>query len=577
MADIRLETDGLRAAGSGLAQTAGSAGAAPRCDPAAADPVSGSVAAMLTYWSHVLSTLMEHADQQRQAGGLSVVANADYLDAVDEAGAARIATAATGDSPGITVPVSVPTSVPSVPLPTLPPVPQMPTPRPLTGEQFSVMVHSEPGGPARLRAFAREWRNRLAPHILATAHQTRGYADSIQQRWDDGDPQAAINAREHADWLESSLHSSALGLADSAEQAADQADTTIQNTPTPEDFRNIHTQLNAALAQYHASGGRNGAQVVALSNQLGETHGAALVSYHTYQAGAVVTTRGAARQPSPAPPIVRGDGPAGSIDQHAEEHNPGAHRGETGNRGDQGQGAGSDTLHPGTANFGAPPGSSSAPPIAPPQQPAAVGPAAVSPTPTGTAANIAGAVIGASMGSVGQLANSLHGLSAGSPLSALSGLSSLPGLGGMPHAGTPHMPSGPGSGAGDSIPDPDKGDDFGSGGTIPAGGGPDGDGAGGAPISTSSPAVSGAPSAAGPAVATPAVGAPAGVSAAAGGPGMYAPPVMGGLGRGEEEGRKSKDRRRVVVRRVVNGEPVFGEVERKSSTRRPGGPRQEES
>ena len=73
-----------------------------------------------------------------------------------------------------------------------------------------------------------------------------------------------------------------------------------------------------------------------------------------------------------------------------------------------------------------------------------MGPAAVSPTPTGTAANIAGAVIGASMGSVGQLANSLHGLSAGSPLSALSGLSSLPGLGGMPHAGTPQMPSGPG-------------------------------------------------------------------------------------------------------------------------------------
>ena len=329
MADIRLETDGLRAAGGGLAQTAGSAGSAPRCDPAASRPGIWVCCGDADHWSHVLSTLMEHADQQRQAGGLSVTGNADYLDAVDEAGAARIATAATGDSPGMTVPVSVPTRCASCPCRRCRPYRRCRAPPPLTGEQFSVMVHSEPGGPARLRAFAREWRNGLAPHILATAHQTRGYADSIQQGWDDGDPQAAINAREHADWLESSLHSSALGLADSAEQAADQAETTIQNTPTPEDFRNIHTQLNAALAQYHASGGRNGAQVVALSNQLGETHGAALVSYHTYQAGAAVTTRGAARQPSPAPPIVRGDGPAGSIDQHAEEHNPGAHRGET--------------------------------------------------------------------------------------------------------------------------------------------------------------------------------------------------------------------------------------------------------
>jgi hypothetical protein len=49
---------------------------------------------------------------------------------------------------------------------------------------------------------------------------------------------------------------------------------------------------------------------------------------------------------------------------------------------------------------------------------------------------------------------------------------------------------------------------------------------------------------------------------------MFAPPMMGGMGRGGEEGRTSKERRRVVMRPVDNSEPVFGEMERRRSARR---------
>lgn len=562
MVDLRVDPDGLRSAGIGLSETAGAVGVAPRCEPAAADPVSVSIAESLTHWSHVLWALMRHAGRQRAAGGLSITSTADHLGSIDDAGAARIANTTDGGSlsAGTSGPLA-PTMAASVPVPTLPAIPQMPAPPPLTGEQFSAMVHARPQ-PDRVREFANQWRNRLAPHILATADDTRRYSNDVQQTWDDGDPQAAANIAQHADWLESSLYASALRLADSADETASHAETVIHNTPSPQEFRDLRQRLNTALAHYQASG--DPSQAIALTRQLGQKQGTAVAVYQTYAAAAPVTTNGAGEPPAPAPPIVRGEGPAATLDRQANELNPGAQRGDIGDGDEHGKGAGGDTRDSSTADFGPPFGPSGSPPVAPAQQSTAL----TTPTVTGTAANVVGAIAGAGVGTMGQLANSVHGMSgANSPLSALSGLSSLPGLGGIPHMGGPQMPSGPGDGAGDSVPDLGNGDpDFGSGGTTPAGGG-GGDGGAAGPVSSLSPAVSGVPSAASPSVGAPAVSAPAASVPAVGG-GMIAPPVMGGLGRGNDAGRKPNDKRRVVKRPVVNGEPVFGEVERKHSTRR---------
>lgn len=558
MAHVSVDTDALRSAGAGLSNTAGHVGGAPRCDPAATDPVSVTVANTLTQWSHTLWTLMEHAGQQRAAGGMSLARTAQYLGALDDAGAGEIVGALHGSSNA--APPSLPSTPGAVPAPALPSIPQMTPPPPLTGEQVSALVHAQPD-PDRLRAFANQWRTQIAPHIRSAADHTRNYGISVGQAWDSGTAPAADNIAQHADWLESSLHSSALKLADAADQAAEHADTVIQHTPTPQEFHDIRARLQTAVQHYHATGDPGPA--MALTQQLGEKQTTAVAGYQTYAAAAPRTTDGSSNPPQPAPPIVRGPGPADTTDKQANQLKPGAHGGNTGDGDDPGKGAGGDTQRPSTADMGPPFGQSGTPPVAPAQQqPVPTSPAVSAGAPM--MANVAGTIMGAGLGTAGELANSMHGLS-GSPLSALSGLSSL---GGMPHMGGPQTPQG-GNGAGDSMPDLGNDHDFGSGGTTPAGGGGGGDG-GGAPMSGSAtPAVSGTVSA-----ANPTVGAPAGVSpggaapAGGGGSGMFAPPMMGGLGRGNEDERKGGEKRRVVMRPVVNSEPVFGEVERRRSTPR---------
>lgn len=557
MAQVSVDTEALRSAGAGLSNTAGHLGGAPRCDPAATDPISVAVADTLTQWSHALWTLMEHAGQQRAAGGMSLTHTAQFLGALDEAEASNIA-AVTSGSPGAAQPQSLPPTPGAVPAPTLPQIPQIPAPPPLTGEQVSALVHAQPD-PDRLRAFASHWRTQVAPHILTAADHTRRYGTSVGQAWDNGTAPAADNIAQHADWLESSLHSSALKLADAADQAADHADTVIQHTPTPQVFHDIRARLQTAVKHYQTTG--DPAPAIALNQQLGEKQTTAVAGYQTYAAAAPKTTDGSSNPPKPAPPIIRGSGPPdANDDKKASQLNPGAKGGNTGDSDDPGKGAGGDPKHPSTADVGPPLGQSGTPPVAPAQQ-QPVTPTAQS-VGTPMMANVAGTIMGAGLGTAGELANSMHGIS-GSPLSALSGLSSL---GQMPHMGGPQAPQG-GNGGGDSMPDLGNDHDFGSGGTTPAGGG-GGDGGG---ASGAAPPVSGTVSAANPTVGAPAGGSPTGAPpAAGGGSGMVAPPMMGGMGRGNEDDRKSTDRRRVVMRPVVNSEPVFGEVERRRPTPRKG-------
>jgi hypothetical protein len=558
---VQVDTEGLRADGAGLSATASPSGGAPRCAAAAADPVSVSVASTLTQWSNALWTLMEHAGRQREAGGMSLSATASHLGAIDDANAANIGNSLIGDASQTPLPAApTPNADASIPVPTLPAMPDMPAPPPLTGEQVSAMVHAGPG-PDRLRAFAQQWRDTLAPHIMSTADETRRYGHSVECNWDDGDPAAARNVNEHADWLESALHQHAMRLADSADQAATHVESVIQDTPRPEEFQDIHNRITVAEANYRASGGRNRGQLVALNGELGQMQASAAAGYQTYAAAAPVTATGGAQPPPPAPPIVRG-GPAQTMNPQINHPNPANHDGDRGQGDKHGKDVAGDTLEPSKADSGPPIGPSGTPPVAAAQPPG------LDPTTPGVAANIAGTIMGAGVGTASQLANSLHGMgSGGSPLSALSGLSSIPGLGGMPQTGMPQMPSGMGDGAPDGTPDLGAGPDFGSDGTTPAGG--DGGGGGGAPVSSSSPAVSAAPTGAGPVVRTPSTGSPAPStpSGGMGGPAMY-PPMMGGPGHGNDEGNKSKDKRRVVMRPVPNTEPVFGEVERKRSTRR---------
>ncbi|MCP9276486.1 hypothetical protein [Mycolicibacterium arenosum] len=561
----RVDTDGLRTAGHGLTQTAtDSPGAPPHCPPATSDHVSVSAAETLNRWSSGLWTLLQHADGLRRTGGASVVAASDLICHVDTANARMIARVADGGA------ASAPT-VPTLPGETLgAPAPLTPTdpgaaalPPSMSAEEIAAHVHAGPGT-GHLRAFAAHWRDTVAPLIQQAADETRAHGSAINTHWEDGWQRAAVNVAEHADWLESVLHPAALRLADAAERVAEHTDAVIRDTPRPEELDDLTRRYNAALADYRASGGLDAAPAVALGAEWTRTREATVAGYQTFAAAAAVNPKQGPPPLRPGPAIVRPGGPSRTPAHSPDAPSPrtpvaadddgGAHGGED----HGGDGSDPEELQ---ASHSAQPAGPGGPPPSGPTPPLAATTATGTTTAPGTVANIAGAVTGAGIGAIGQLANGLHGLTGGaSPMSALSGLSPLPGLGG----GQPPVdaPLSTGDGGGSGGPEsPDVGD-FGSGGTAAASGG-----GGAAPVSSSSPVVSGA-SAASPSVGTPSIAAQTstGPTGFAGG-GMYAPPMAGGLGRGEDPS-KSEDTRRVVHRPVPNTEPVFGEVERRRTSRR---------
>lgn len=564
--DIRVDSDGLRADGVDLCASGEALGASQHCEPAAADPVSTGWASWLSTSAAAVQALMDHAAQLRVAGGMSLTNTTTILSSTDECNAATIAAVtASGRAPLAHEPTAAQGCVPDTPAPSLPVPPALLPPAAMTGEEVAALVHTGPG-PQGLRSFADTLRSNVASQIQKAATESRNQADSITAHWADGHQQASHNVAEHAAWLDDDLHSHVLRLADSADSAAEQAQTLIDNTPRPEHFTELHNRLNAAVANWRASGGTNAAPVLAVSQQLAKAHAHSVAGYQRYWAAASTSSTTAPPLPSPAPPIVKG-GQAQTKQPHtgSPQHHPQKDDevGAGGGSGDEQNGASPTKDAPGTAPSAPPPSGS---PAGFPQEQSPA-----NPTTSGAAANanIAGTLLGAGMGSVGQLANGLQSTlsGGGSPLSALSGLSSLPGLSGFPSPEMPHIPSDLGQGL-DPGSDPSAGGEgFGSGGTSPSGGA-DAAGVGGGPVSSSMPALSSAnagPPAA-PSTVTPA--SPPGPSAG-GGMGMI-PPMMGGKGPDQDDGRSkyAREDQRAVLRPVANTEPVFGEVERTRPSKR---------
>ncbi|MCV7116251.1 hypothetical protein AWC17_15135 [Mycobacterium nebraskense] len=556
--DLTVDPDGLRADASALQGSAAPAGMAPVAQAAAADTVSTHLAASLTTWAQSLHLLNDHAGQLRAAGGLALNGTATTLSSTDTENAAAISGILDGAAtPGAPSPAA-PGAVPDVALPTLPVPPTMTPPAPMPAEQIAALVHSGPG-PGALRNFANHVREALGATVLHTAANVRNAGTSVAQNWRDGHQQAASNITDHADWLESSLHPQVLALAGAADAAAEHTDTLIQSTPHPQEFTDLNQRLKVAIAHYNATGGSNAAQVATLSGELTKKRATAMAAFQTFATAAPPTLTGAAQPPTPAPPIVQN--PGASVEQlqppaHTEQASK--HDGRAVGHDHHGHGPGDpdnpDLADSGTAAPQPTPGLATPPAAA----------AAADPNTANTVANVAGMIMGAGTGAVGQVT---HGLGGGSPLSALSSLSSLPGMGSMPHMGSPEMPES-GGGPDNSSPDGPGAGDFGSGGTSPASGVGDGGagGGGGAPMTSSSPAV-GPPTGSSVGVGGPATGsAPPTGSASGGGFGMM-PPMMGGMGGKNDAERKSEERRRVVMRPVANTEAVFGEVRREPRRR----------
>lgn len=555
--DLRADPDGLRADAGALDASGHQSAPASACQAAAGDSVSAHLASALSAWSDALHLLHEHGGQQRAIGAMALGGTAADLAGADDANAAAINGILDGGAPTAGVAPAAPSAgaIPNVPAPSLPAIPTMPTPMPMAPEQIAAQVHSGPG-PQSLRTFAAHIRNTLAPSVLSAADEVRRAGTSVGQNWVDGQQQAATNIAGHADWLESSLHPQVLALASAADTVATHTETLIQNTPRPEELTDLRQRLQIALANFNASRGANAAQVDALKTQLTTKRAAAMSALQDFSTAAPPTIGGAAKPPPPAPPIVHNpSGPEAHKLNPQGPAAPGEHDGPAEGRGHHGEGdhtaddLASTSDH---APVSAPAASANPAPAAPL--------AGADPNSASMLANVAGMIMGAGTGAVGQVT---HGLGGASPLSALSSLSSLPGMGGgMPQMSTPEMPD---TGGGPGSPSDDAGGDFGTGGTSPAGGAGDG-GGGGAPMSSSSPAV-GPSVGSGLAAGSPATGVTPSGGPSGGGMGMM-PPMMGGMGGKQEEERKAEERRRVVSRPAPNTEPVFGEVRRETRRRR---------
>lgn len=555
--DLWVDPDGLRADAGALDASGHPNAPASVCQAAAGDSVSAHLSGALSAWSHSLHLLHEHAGQQRAIGGMAIAGTAADLAGTDDENAAAIGGIMDGSAPMAGGAPAGPSAgnLPALPAPSLPTIPTMTTPPPMSAEQVAAQVHSGPG-PQSLRTFATNIRKTLAPSVLRAAHEARRTGTSVAENWVDGQQRAATNIARHADWLESSLHPQILALARAADDVATHTETLIRSTPRPEEFTDLRQRLQVALANYNTSGGANAAQVEALSTELSKKRAAAMSAMQGFSTAAPPTISGAAKPPQPAPPIVHNpDEPAQTLNPHGHPESGGDHDGTTEGRGHH---SGGDYNADDLGSPDHPPSGAAAAPGNPTQ----VAPlAGADPNSASMLAQVAGMIMGTGTGAVGQVT---HGLGGASPLSALSSLSSLPGMGGgMPHMGTPEMPM-PDTG-GSGSPSDGAGSDFGSGGTSPAGGAGDSGGGGGAAMSSSSPAVGpsvGSGLTVGSPTAGPAPGGPSG-----GGLGMM-PPMIGGMGGKQDEGRKSEERRRVVERPMPNTEPVFGEVRRETRRRR---------
>lgn len=537
---VIVEPEGLNSAGSGLAGSVEPVSSPSMCQPPAGDPVSVWMAAVLNTSAAAVSALLSHAAAQRSAGAASLSSTARTLQGADEANAAAI----TSWQPSAVAAV-MPAAVAAIPAPALPPLPGLPPPpAPLPGEELAALVHSGPGS-ATLRGAASQLRA-TASRVSMLADDTRSYGTLVDANWQDGQQQAGANVTEHARWLDD-VNRHLSSLADGAEQAASHVDTLIEQTPTPDEFEQARRQVAVAMAQFDASGGLNPVPLTTATARLAKKQGQAVAAQETYHGAATATAAGLPAAPPPAPPIVRGEPAHKKQDTGKKKTEPGAAGDDTT---DEQDGAG----QPGPAGPEAPgtqPGAGVVPPVADPS--AAAVPAMV--------AQIAGTLVGAGTGTLGQLASGLQGVAA-APLSALSSLTS--GLGDTGSGWDPPASLGSDQGLG-AIPDGGAsdaggGDGSGSGATTPAGAGP-----------VSGPAVSAGPvTTAMPAAGLSGAAAPGAQSGAAGsgfgGMGML-PPMMRGMGGSQDEHDSDGKDRRVVLRPEPNTEPVFGELDRRRSRR----------
>jgi hypothetical protein len=193
-----------------------------------------------------LIEVLEYAMRVREYGGAVIKAAAVVFDLADRAGAASIHRVDNTGAPPISS-SGAPQMPVLPPVPHQPPIaniPELPALPSIGGEQFAADLHSGPGS-GDLRGFSRAW-HRYSQDITRTADDTRSVGVQLNEHWSSG-YKAANNVMDHAKWLDSAA-AWAERLSVGAEAVAHAFDIAKQDTPTPKEFSDAHSDVMEAAA-----------------------------------------------------------------------------------------------------------------------------------------------------------------------------------------------------------------------------------------------------------------------------------------------------------------------------------------
>lgn len=313
----RLHAQGLTAAGRELAGTGAHTYTPAIATAPGLDGTSAAAAAHLNAVSAGLAARLNHASALRAVGGRAVTATAAALVGVDEDNARAIATASTaaGSISGLM-------STPSIPAPALPDPPAIPAVAPLPGEEQSRALYGGPGS-SGLHTFADQW-TRYADHLDELAGTLHGAARGVDESWDEGRQNAGNRVRRHGEWT-TRMSTAARAVARTAREVAQHFDTAKANTPSPQEYQQVRTDLNNAIQRLNASGGLDpvaAADVQTLSAKFAtmqtDTAASAAGFLGNVQAASMTSMPGGAKE---APPITH-DGDTVPLDTHWDKDDP---------------------------------------------------------------------------------------------------------------------------------------------------------------------------------------------------------------------------------------------------------------
>jgi hypothetical protein len=273
---LRVTPDRLNESSQQAAGAATGTVPAAQVTPAAADPVSVSVAQVLGTKIAMIGaqTQTTHAQTQQAAARLNVNA-ADYA-TQEQAGTSGLGF---GAAPAAVTPAPLAMPTPVVP-------PQIPAPQapitPTTGKQIAELIHGGPG-PAPLHDAAARLRSH-GQQLATTGSQLRSAATNLQNSWFSGAGEAA--------------HTRLVTLADTYEQNAQTASATAtiaddqaaavararNAIPKPEEFDDLERRLVAAQRANATppTVGMYAPVIAQLQSQLAELNAKATAGYADY-------------------------------------------------------------------------------------------------------------------------------------------------------------------------------------------------------------------------------------------------------------------------------------------------------